>query len=74
MISLSHSTFHVFIFNNQNRLLPSSWDNYTFFDVNFIPPKLSKEELQQGLLDIYQNIHTEEFYLKKINHFKEIHK
>jgi radical SAM superfamily enzyme YgiQ (UPF0313 family) len=55
----------------ENRLLPTKWSNYTFFDVNFVHPVLKKEELENGLLTIYRTISKKEVYLKKMTYFKE---
>ncbi|MCP4753741.1 MAG: B12-binding domain-containing radical SAM protein [Proteobacteria bacterium] len=58
----------------ENRLLPVKWEDYTLCDVTFIHPTLSKEELENGLLEIYKRINTDEVYEKKIQHFTEIYK
>jgi radical SAM superfamily enzyme YgiQ (UPF0313 family) len=56
------------------RLLPTPWSNYTVFDVNFVHPRLSREELEQGLLDVYRRINSPEIYLRKLEHFRAIFK
>jgi radical SAM superfamily enzyme YgiQ (UPF0313 family) len=58
----------------EKRILPTEWDNYTFWDVNFIHKILTKEQLENGVLKIYQNVNSEKAYLHKLKHFKEIHK
>ncbi len=58
----------------ENRLLPTTWEDYTLCDVTFKHPTLSKKELEDGLLDIYKSIHTEEVQGAKIDHFSEIFK
>jgi len=58
----------------ENRLLNTTWDNYTVWNVNFIHPKLSKTQLEAGLLQIYQNINTEKRYNQKLEYFKNIQK
>lgn len=58
----------------ENRLLNTNWDNYTFFDVNFIHPKLSRQELEDGLLEIYKSINSKDAFYKKMQYFKEIQK
>lgn len=57
-----------------NRLLATPWDNYTFLDVNFIPKRMSSEELQSGLLEIYKKVYNKEMAIKRTQHFKEIYK
>jgi radical SAM superfamily enzyme YgiQ (UPF0313 family) len=57
-----------------NQLLSTSWENYTGFDVNFRHKVLAQEELENGLLNIYLNINTLQYYRKKMQYFKEIKK
>ncbi len=57
----------------ENRILPANWSNYTAFDVNIIHKKLTAEDMIKGLIYIYKNIHSKEYYEKKITHFKKIH-
>ncbi len=59
---------------SENRILPTSWENYTGCDVNFTHKKLSKKQLEDGLVHIYKSINTKSFYEKKMNYFKEVHK
>jgi radical SAM superfamily enzyme YgiQ (UPF0313 family) len=58
----------------ENRILSNDWSNYTTFDVNFLPKNMSKEELQDGLLTMYQRIYSKEVQLGVANHFKSIAK
>jgi radical SAM superfamily enzyme YgiQ (UPF0313 family) len=58
----------------ENRLLQTPWENYTFVDVNFIPKNMTKEQLENGLINIYATIDKEWGYLNKMEYFKEIHK
>ncbi len=57
----------------EGRLLHTGWDNYTFSDVNFIPKRMSAQELQNGLLDIYKKIYSPDVRLKKAHYFKRIY-
>ena len=59
---------------NEGRILPTSWDNYTGHDVNFVHPVLSKKQLEDGLCEIYERVNTEDVYLKRMEHFKAIHR
>jgi len=59
---------------NGNRLLPTKWENYTIADVNFIHPKLSKEDIEKGLIYMYRKINSKEVFIKKMAYFKEIQK
>lgn len=58
----------------EDRILPTSWDNYTAHDVNFVHPLLSKEQLEDGLCEIYEQVNTEGAYIKRMEHFKAIHR
>jgi radical SAM superfamily enzyme YgiQ (UPF0313 family) len=57
---------------SENRVLKTSWDNYTLYDVNFVHPVLTKEQLEDGLVKIYREIHSDEVYEKKLEYFKQI--
>lgn len=58
----------------EGRLLATSWDNYSVFDVNYVPKRMSSEQLQEGLLSSYRRINTFEVYRRRIHHFKEIYR
>ena len=58
----------------ENRILSTSWDNYTFWDVNFIPKNLSKEDIETGMIEAFKRIYSEERMRKTSNYFKEIFK
>lgn len=58
----------------ENRLLPTTWDSYTGYNVNHIPKKMSVEELERCLTKLYRRIYSQEVYLKRLAHFKEIQK
>jgi radical SAM superfamily enzyme YgiQ (UPF0313 family) len=56
----------------EKRILPTNWDNYTLYDVNIHHRHLTKDQMEDGLLKIYQTIHSEKNYLRKMEHFKQI--
>lgn len=56
------------------RILDTSWDNYTGFNVNFVHETLSKEQLERGILDIYRSINSKDAYIKKMTYFKDVQK
>ncbi len=58
----------------ENRLLPISWNNYSMVNLNFVHPILSKEEIENGLTEIWKTVYSPEAYNKKMTYFKEIHK
>ena len=57
----------------ENRILSSDWKRYTFWDVNFIPKRLSPEELKKSVLAIYELIYSKEARMTVVKHFKEIY-
>ncbi|MDP8230969.1 MAG: cobalamin-dependent protein [Candidatus Gorgyraea atricola] len=58
---------------DENRLLSFNWDNYTFWDVNFIPKHMSAIELQNGLLKVYKTIYDDKVLLNNVSYFKKIY-
>jgi len=57
----------------ENRLLPTNWDNYTLGDINFVPKKMTPEELQKGLLKVYKRIYNRDVRVKVAKYFKEVY-
>jgi radical SAM superfamily enzyme YgiQ (UPF0313 family) len=58
----------------EKRLLPTSWDNYTFGDLNIIPKKITEKDLMDGVMETLQTIFAPESRLRVTKHFKEIMK
>jgi len=58
----------------EGRITGNDWRSYTGFDVNFTPRKMTKDELERGVVRIYQKITEKEVFLKNMEHFKDIHK
>lgn len=58
----------------EGRILSNDWSNYTVFDVNFIPKKMSKRELQDGILTMYKTIYSRDVQLRIASHFKNIYR
>lgn len=58
----------------EGRVLPTKWEDYTFIDVNYVHNKLTKDELENGLIEIYRRINCKDAYYNKMNHFKLIKK
>jgi len=58
----------------ENRLIPTSWDSLSGYNVTFIPKHISEEEIYSGLYRLYKNIYSKETYYKTISYFKDIHK
>jgi radical SAM superfamily enzyme YgiQ (UPF0313 family) len=58
----------------EGRILPTTWANYTYFDVNIVHPRLGKEQLENGLADTYGRIYCKEYLDRKNLFYKEIHR
>lgn len=50
----------------------SQWDHYSCFDVTFSPKRMTKEELETGLLEVYQTVYSQEAYLRRSRHMIDI--
>ena len=55
----------------EGRIIPTDWDNYTGYDVNYIPKKITKDELEKGVVEIYQKVTDNEYTLKNMALFQE---
>jgi hypothetical protein len=42
-----------------------TWADYTLFDVTFKHPYLSREQIEDGLLELYKKINNESAYFAK---------
>jgi radical SAM superfamily enzyme YgiQ (UPF0313 family) len=56
----------------ENRINVFSWDKYTGYNVTFSPNKMSKEDLERGIISLYKSVYTKENYLNKMQYFKKI--
>ncbi len=50
------------------------WDLYSCFDVVFSPKSMTKEELEDGLLNVYRRVYARDAYLKRARHMMETFK
>jgi radical SAM superfamily enzyme YgiQ (UPF0313 family) len=58
----------------EGRIAATDWDNYTGWDVNYVPNKMTKDELEKGVVQVYQKVTDKEFFVKNMEYFKKIHK
>jgi radical SAM superfamily enzyme YgiQ (UPF0313 family) len=58
---------------DEGRVLSSEWSRYTFFDVNFMPKRMTPEELQEGILRVYKRIYRPEVRMSVVKYFKSIY-
>ena len=57
----------------EGRIPPTDWDNYTCFDVNFVPKKMTKDDLERGVVQVYQKVTDKETVLETMKYFRDIH-
>jgi radical SAM superfamily enzyme YgiQ (UPF0313 family) len=56
----------------EGRILDTPWENYTLYDVNIRPKKMSPMQLEQGVLKAFQKIYSPEVAVEKAKYFKHI--
>jgi hypothetical protein len=56
----------------EGRIAETGWENYTKHDVNFVPKKMTKEELERGIVSVYQRINDRDAIRKKMEYFTSI--
>jgi len=59
---------------DENRLLPTDWSNYDLWGVNFRPKRMTIEQLQQGLVRLFREIHVPGVEVRKKAYFREIYR
>jgi radical SAM superfamily enzyme YgiQ (UPF0313 family) len=57
---------------SENRVLPTSWENYTLRDINMIFKNLSYSYIEDNLLDAYRKVYNTERMKKTANYFKRV--
>lgn len=57
----------------ENRVLDTPWENYTLYDVNIMPKKMSPQELEEGLLDTFKRVYSPTVAAEKNRYFKNIY-
>ena len=58
---------------NEKRILSNDWSNYTLWDVNFIPKKMTVNQLQEGMLTTNMKVYNGEVRQRVAAHFKDIY-
>lgn len=59
----------------EGRLLQGeSWDSHTGYEVNLIHPRLSRAEMELGVVRIYKKVNDPSVFLDRMEHFKRIRK
>jgi radical SAM superfamily enzyme YgiQ (UPF0313 family) len=57
---------------DEGRITSSDWSLYTAWNCVIDHPRLSAEELEQGLLSIYRDVYNEDAFRDRASHFKAI--
>jgi radical SAM superfamily enzyme YgiQ (UPF0313 family) len=57
----------------EGRLLKDRyWDRCTLFDVNYHPKKMSVDELESGMRELFQDVYNERQYVRRQRNYMEI--
>lgn len=56
----------------EGRILTDDWARYTFGDVNFIPKKMKPDELQDGLLYVYNRVYNKKVRLEVMRQIMDV--
>jgi radical SAM superfamily enzyme YgiQ (UPF0313 family) len=57
---------------DEGRVLDTPWENYTLYDVNIRPKNMTPEELEQGILDAFKSVYSEQAAAARARHFKAV--
>ena len=56
----------------EGRVLDTPWDNYTLYDANIKPKKMSPQELEEGILHTFKKVYSSGFAAEKSKYFRNI--
>ena len=56
----------------EGRVLDTLWDNYTLYDVNIKPKKMSSRELEGGILRTFKRVYSSGVAIEKSKYFRNI--
>lgn len=56
----------------EGRILDTPWENYTLYDVNIRPKRMSPKELEEGIVRTFKRVYSAEVAREKANHFRDI--
>ena len=57
----------------EDRIVATDWADYTGWDATFVLKKMSKDELERGLVQIYQRVTAKDVFLRNMEYFKSVH-
>jgi radical SAM superfamily enzyme YgiQ (UPF0313 family) len=58
----------------EGRLLDTPWENYTVYDINYVPKNMTARELAAGQLRVYRFITSAEYARERLAYFRQIQK
>ena len=58
--------------SKEYRILDTPWDNYTLYDVNIKPKKMSSQELEEGILRTFKEVYSSGVAAEKSKYFGNI--
>jgi radical SAM superfamily enzyme YgiQ (UPF0313 family) len=56
----------------EGRILDTPWENYTLYDVNIRPKRMSPQELEAGILGTFKRVYAPEVARDKAGYFRDI--
>ncbi|HEU4342178.1 MAG TPA: DUF4070 domain-containing protein, partial [Candidatus Binatia bacterium] len=57
----------------EGRLLyPGAWDRCTLFDINFRPKKMSVEQLEEGVMELWRDTWNADAFTWRKRHYREL--
>ena len=56
----------------EGRILDTPWENYTLYDVNIRPKRMSPQELEEGILRTFKRVYAPQVAHEKAAYFRDI--
>ena len=58
----------------ENRILPTTWDNYTIGDVNIVHPNITKDQFEKALTDFYKDLNSPAMHARRMEYMKNVYR
>jgi len=56
----------------ESRVIDTPWDNYTLYDANIKPNKMSSQELEEGILHTFKKVYSSGVAIEKSKYFRNV--
>jgi len=56
----------------EGRVIDTPWDNYTLYDANIKPKKMSSQELEEGILHTFKKVYSSGVAIEKSKYFRNV--